>query len=142
MHVLVSEPPLELLVRAGGLGLRAERIAEGELLAPGLRPRHDEVQMMRAVLGRGLAEPVHQLDLVREPPVGQRPQRLDRVAALLEAPHLGQDVDHRLGAEARHARAADVVDLAGEPRREHRLEPRLLRLELGRPGRVVRLDPD
>ena len=69
-------------------------------------------------------------------------ERLDRSFALLEAAHLGQDVDHRLGGEPGNACTADVVDSACEPGPEDRLQPSLLCLELVRPGRVVRDDPD
>jgi len=65
-----------------------------------------------------------------------------RGTAVLEAPHLGQDVDHRLRAKTGDARAADVVDLAGQPGCEHGCELRLLGLELVRPCRVVRDDPN
>ena len=69
-------------------------------------------------------------------------ERFDRSTALLQAVYLGEDVDHRLGGEAGDARAANVVDLACKPGCEDRLQPRLLCLELLRPGRVVQDDPD
>jgi hypothetical protein len=80
--------------------------------------------------------------LIRRPPVRERLQRLDRGAALPEAPHLAEDVDHGLRGEAGDARAADVVEAAGEPRREHRLEQLALGFEQLRPGGVVLDDPN
>jgi len=69
-------------------------------------------------------------------------QRPDRGPALLEVSHAGEHVDDRLGGEAGNARAADVVDACGEPRRQHGFEALALRFERGGPCGVVGDDAD
>ena len=55
---------LERRVFAGQRRAAAQRVAQGKPLLPQRAVQGQQVQMVGAVAGRGLAEPVHELDLV------------------------------------------------------------------------------
>jgi hypothetical protein len=138
----LRQPALEHGVAGGEHRPFAQQVAKGELIPEALGVGGDQVQMVGSTTRVGLAEPVHLARQIRRVDIAERFQRLEACPRGLEALDADQDVDHRLGGEAGHRRAADVMDPACGPRPDAGLQPLALLLEEARPGGVVGEDPD
>ena len=131
---LCGEPPLELGIALALLGVRAQRVPEGQLSLPVLGPVGDDVDVDRA--GLFAEEQPAREAVLPEELVPQPAHRVDLLLRELELSDSNEHVDDRLGAEPGHGRRADVLDpdrlLAEDPRQP----APLLFVELG-PARIV-----
>src|SRR6185437_12534224 len=107
--------------------------------------RLHQMNMMGPRARRSLAEeqlagkPRH---VLRHVMIAERPDRLDpSLGRLLKAWHANQQVDDRLGRQARDRRAADVLDGQSE-RAEHVLDRSTFLLEPDRPVGIIVADDD
>jgi hypothetical protein len=139
---LGGQPALqgEVLGRRRLIG--AQEVPESDLVLETGAPGWNEMQVVCAPPGVGLAEPVHLVGKVRRVEVVELGQGLEARARGLEIGDADEDVDDRLRFEARDRGAADVVDTADRPVADRRLEECPLALEPGRPRRVVGDQPD
>ena len=120
----------------GKPGIGAEAIAEGQLVVKSRGAGRDEVQMMGAASRIRLAEPVHLIGQVRRVEVAEAGGRCEADAGALKVADTGQDVDDRLGFQARHGGAADVVNAAIDPLPDPLPDCGPLKLETTPPSRV------
>jgi len=139
---LLRQPALQRTVCLGDIAVRAQVVAERELIVESLRACGHQVQVVRTPAWIGLAKPMHLLAPIRGIQISEPAEPLETGARLLEAVHANEDVDHRLGRQSLHRRAADVVHTAVHPLADRVVQRRALPLEALGPGGVVRHNPD
>ena len=97
---------------------------------------------MGAATRMRLAEPVHLGWKIWRIEIAKATNRLKARSRLLEIANADQDVGDRLGFQARHGSAADVMDAADDPLAYGLCKGRPLFLESRRPDCVVRGKPN
>src|SRR4051794_9880786 len=108
-------------------------VPKGQLVAKALRAGWDQMQMMRAAAWVGLAKPVHLLAPIRRVEITELGQWLKAGPGGLQALDTDEDVDDRLGVQARYRGAADVVNPAGGPPADRSGKRQALQLESAGP---------